>query len=136
MSACGKWLTTHVFIFRRFYRKLVATKTNFGCVMDFSRLAEKRIEEAIDAGLFDDLPGCGEPLPKEMLHGDRLEIAGFRMMARAGALPPEILLKKEIATERARLRAADNEEERIICLNSIANLEMRLAMMLESRRAG
>lgn len=102
--------------------------------MDFSRLAERRIEEAVEAGELDDLAGAGRPLPRETPHGDPLEVAGYRLMARAGALPPEILLKKEIAKERDSLKRVTEPALREAKLRQIAMLEMRLAMMLEQRR--
>ena len=86
---------------------------------------------------------------REMLEGDDLivsagaydgysarliEKAGFKMMAKAGALPPEILLKKEIAAGWQRLREAEDEAIKLEIMRSLANLQMRLAMMLEQRR--
>jgi len=55
-------------------------------------------------------------------------------MAKAGALPPEILLKKEIAAGWQRLREAEDEAIKLEIMRSLANLQMRLAMMLEQRR--
>ena len=102
--------------------------------MNFARLAESRIEQAIEAGELKNLPGEGIPLPKDDTGGDPIEKAGFKMMAKAGALPPEILLKKEIAAGWQRLREAEDEAIKLEIMRSLANLQMRLAMMLEGRR--
>jgi len=63
------------------------------------RVAEKRINEAIQRGEFDNLPGSGEPLN---LEDDRqipndLRLA-YKVLRNADCLPPELELKKEIRT--------------------------------------
>lgn len=101
--------------------------------MSFLKLAEQRIEAAIEEGMFDHLALAGQPLPP-LPPGDPVEIFGFQMMARAGALPPEVILKKEISALRQRLREAGEEGSRKETMRQLADLEMRLAMMLELRR--
>lgn len=61
------------------------------------QIAEGRIQEALRAGEFDNLPGAGKPLqldddtmiPKELR-------AAYRILKNSGFLPPEIQLRKEI----------------------------------------
>lgn len=101
--------------------------------MNFERLAQRRIEEAVEAGELDNLPGSGKPLPR-MDGPDGIEAFGYRMMAKVGALPLEVLLKKEIAATRERLRAENNPDRRTELMKTIANLEMRFAMAMEDRR--
>lgn len=101
--------------------------------MDFARLAESRIEEALEAGELDNLPGAGKPLPP--LEGpDGVEAFGYRMMARLGALPLEVLLKKEIAATRERLKGEADPQRRTILMKTLADLEMRFNMAMEDRR--
>ena len=101
--------------------------------MDFARLAESRIEEAVEAGELDNLSGAGKPLPR--LDGpDGVEAFGYRLMARAGALPLEVLLRKEIAAARQKLKAEADPLRRRELLMTIADLEMRFAIALEERR--
>jgi len=60
-------------------------------------LAERRIEEAIARGEFDELPGAGRPLE---LDDDRLvpqELrAAYRILKNAGCVPPEADELREI----------------------------------------
>lgn len=101
--------------------------------MNFERLARRRIEEAVEAGELDNLPGSGKPLPR--LEGpDGIEAFGFKLMARAGALPLEVLLKKEIASTREKLKGETDPGHRISLQKAIADLEMRFNMAMEERR--
>ncbi len=104
--------------------------------MNFEKLAQRKIEEAIKAGEFDNLPGSGKPLPRmdgPEAHGG-IEAFGYRMMARVGALPLEVMLKKEIAATRQKLYGESDPDRRTDLLKAIANLEMRFAMAMEDRR--
>ena len=60
------------------------------------RVAEKRINEAIQRGEFDNLPGSGEPLNLEddRQIPDDLRLA-YKVLRNADCLPPELELKKE-----------------------------------------
>ncbi len=81
-------------------------------------LAESRIKEARARGLFDDLPGAGEPLPEDRV---KVEPGGDRMAARVasmvGHVPLEIQLGRRIkelrllAFER-KLTEAESKELR------------------------
>src|SRR5205823_14703444 len=61
-------------------------------------LAERKIEEAITRGEFDDLPGAGRPLE---LDDDPLvpedQRVAYRILKNAGYVPPEVQTLKEIA---------------------------------------
>ena len=67
-------------------------------------LAEQRIRAAQEEGLFDDLPGRGQPLALDdnPLAGDMQ--AGFRLLKNAGFVPEWIELDKEIRAELDALR--------------------------------
>jgi len=63
----------------------------------FERLAEKRIQEAIRQGQFENLPGRGKPIIFEddsMVPQD-LRMA-YKMLKNAGFIPPELQTEKEI----------------------------------------
>ncbi len=74
-------------------------------------LVEQRIQEAMAAGAFDDLPGKGRPLnlTRNPYLDSSLELA-FGLLKNSGYVPEWIARDKEIRTElevaRARLRAA------------------------------
>jgi len=77
-------------------------------------IAERRIQEAIERGEFDDLPGKGKPL--DLGEDDRTVPAELRMAYRilknAGLLPPEVELHKEILRLTDLLDAIHDEEDR------------------------
>ncbi len=70
----------------------------------FHTLVEQRVAQAMADGLFDNLPGQGQPLK---LDDDALVPeeyrAGFRLLKANGFAPPWIEARREIADERARL---------------------------------
>lgn len=70
-------------------------------------IAERKIQAAIDEGLFDNLPGRGEPLD---LSVNPFEPPGMwavnRLLKRNKALPPWLLLEQEIEAARALALAA------------------------------
>jgi hypothetical protein len=91
------------------------------------QLAEARIEEAIAAGAFDDLPGAGRPLE---LEDDRLvpeELrAAYRMLKRAGFVPPEVEARKEVSSLVTLIATLDDEPERRRALVKLAFIQARL----------
>jgi len=101
--------------------------------MNFHRIADQLIENAMEQGAFDNLPGEGKPLPPPP-PGDPIEAFGFQLMARAGAVPAEVQLKKEILHHTERLRTLAQGPDKLEAMQTLANLQMRLAMMLEGRR--
>jgi DnaJ homologue, subfamily C, member 28, conserved domain len=65
----------------------------------FERIAENRILEAIEAGLFDNLQGKGQPLNLEDDSHIPLELRmAYKIMKNADCLPPELELRQEIVT--------------------------------------
>jgi len=65
---------------------------------DFTKIAERMIEEAIEEGLFDNLPGKGKPLELDDTP------AHVRILKNAGVLPDWMQLDQEI--ERAQAECA------------------------------
>ena len=63
------------------------------------RLAEQRIQEALESGAFDDLPGKGQPLniDDDSDVPEHLRM-GYRVLKNAGFLPPELQQRKEALT--------------------------------------
>jgi len=77
-------------------------------------IAERRIQEAIERGEFDDLPGKGKPLllgEDDRSVREELRMA-YRMLKYAGLLPPEVELHKEILRLTDLLDAVHDEEGR------------------------
>jgi hypothetical protein len=101
-----------------------------------SRLAERQMLRARAQGRLQGLEGEGKPLPDRP--GDAFvsagDAVGFRMMAEAGVLPEEIVLKKQVIAQRAHLASLTDAGERKAALAELARLEMRQAMAEEARR--
>src|SRR5436853_2622275 len=76
-------------------------------------IAEQRIREAIDQGLFDNSPYRGRPvrLDEDEAVPPELRMA-FKILRDAGCLPPEVELRREIASLSELLEAVLDEDER------------------------
>lgn len=101
-----------------------------------SRLAERQMQKARAQGQLQGLEGEGKPLPDRP--GDAFvspgDAVGFRIMAQAGVLPEEIVLKKQVIAQRALLAGLTDEAERKLAMAELARLELRQAMAEEARR--
>ena len=101
-----------------------------------NRLAERQMLRARAQGRLQGLAGEGKPLPDRP--GDAFispgDAVGFRIMAEAGVLPEEIVLKKQVAAQRAHLATLSDPDARKSALAELARLEMRQAIAEESRR--
>ena len=91
------------------------------------RIAERKIQEAMERGEFDDLALAGKPLS---LESDRLVPEdlrlGYKVLKDAGFLPPEMELRKEILTLKELLSTIDSDEERLGLARRINHLVLRL----------
>jgi len=98
----------------------------------FRKIAEERIKEAIEKGMFDDLPGKGKPihLEDETWIPEDLRIA-YRLLKKANFLPPEIELRKEIVSLRRLIDTIDNDKERLRRLRELNFKIMKLNLIRE-----
>lgn len=98
------------------------------------RLAENRINEAIERGEFADVPG-GQALdlteyfslPAE----DRMAIS---LLRNAGVRPPEVDQLREIAELEARLAAASEDAERRLWADALQACRVAFALAMERRK--
>ena len=66
--------------------------------MSLRRIAEGRIREAIEQGVFEDLPGAGKPLDLEEYFNTPEDLRmAFSILRNANCAPPEVELMKEVA---------------------------------------
>lgn len=90
-------------------------------------LAEARIEEAIEAGAFDDLPGAGRPLELDDERFVPEEVrAAYRILKRAGFVPPEVEARKEILALTTLIGTLDECKERRNALLKLALIRTKL----------
>jgi len=97
-------------------------------MLTFEFLAEQRIREALERGEFDDLPGKGEPLPPE----DAIDVppelrVAYRILKNSGFVPPEVELRKDIATAEQLLGQALTPAERTAASRRLEFLLVKLA---------
>jgi hypothetical protein len=94
------------------------------------RLAEQRIREAMERGEFDALPRFGEPLrfESDALVPDDLKLA-YKILRDGGFLPPEMELRREIATLEALLAEVEDGDERLRLARRINDKVLRLNLL-------
>ncbi len=93
-------------------------------------LAERRIREAAEQGLFDDLPGRGCPLrlDDDALVPEELR-AGYRLLRNAGYLPPELQASGELKRVEQLLAQAASVEARAGLEAERRRLRLKLQMI-------
>src|SRR6185503_3685923 len=85
---------------------------DFGSVL--RRLAERRIEEAMREGKFDNLPGAGKPLDLEPMPADenaRLLWWTIRILKQNDIVPDEVLWRKALDRLREKIDRLTDERE-------------------------
>lgn len=103
----------------------------------FNIMAERQIAKAIEKGELRGLVGEGAPLPENphMAFVSAADAAGIRIMAEAGALPPEITFRKQAAALRARFATLTDPTEIKSAQKALADLETQQALAEDARRA-
>ncbi len=92
----------------------------------FAWMAERKIEDAMRRGEFDNLPGRGKKIEYEddsMVPQD-LRMA-YKILKNAGYIPQELLDEKEIVTATELLAAATDEQERYRQMQKLNYLIMK-----------
>jgi hypothetical protein len=92
------------------------------------QLAETRIQQALETGAFDDLPGTGKPLALEtdLLVPEELRVA-YRLLKNADFLPPEIQLRKDIIDAETLLTQVQDSTARNRAQRRLERLRLHLA---------
>jgi hypothetical protein len=91
------------------------------------RLAERRIEEAMREGKFDNLAGMGKPLDLEPMPADenaRLMWWAIRLMKNANYTPDEVRIRKQIDGLKDELPRAKTEAK-VVALVTAINAAVR-----------
>ncbi len=84
-------------------------------VMDiFAKIAENRIKEATENGIFEDLQNKGRPLifEDETWIPEDLRLA-YRFLKNSGYIPQELELRNDIINLKAIINALDDDKERL-----------------------
>ena len=96
----------------------------------FLKIAEQKIEKALAEGLFENIPGQGEPLPMEDEGHipEDLRLA-YKILKNANCLPPELELKKQIRQMEDLLESIPDEKEKYRQIKKINFMITKLNMM-------
>ncbi len=98
----------------------------------FSKIAERRIKQAIEDGAFDNLQRSGSPLKldDETWVPEDLR-AAYRVLKNAGFIPPELELRKEILNLRELISTIDDDKARLKKLRELNYKILKLNTMRE-----
>jgi hypothetical protein len=104
--------------------------------MNWTKLAEDRIEEAIANGEFENLPGQGQPLDlAEYFALPAAERAGAALLKNANVVPPEVQLLKEIAElEEAIANEETASQSNRMLREQLQEKRVAFALAMERRR--
>ncbi|ANF96720.1 DnaJ family domain-containing protein [Paenibacillus bovis] len=95
-----------------------------------SWLADQMIEEAMQKGEFDDLPGKGKPLELEDLSHVPEELrAAYKIMKNANIMPEELTLRQEMLTLTDLITACQHDGERQELRKRLDEKTLRLNML-------
>ncbi len=95
----------------------------------FQRIAERRIQDAMERGEFDNLPGVGKPLDlgTNPFVPTELRMA-YKVLKNAGVVPQEVETHNEIRSLEAMLAGMEDEAERLRATTRLSLLRLRLDM--------
>ena len=103
----------------------------------FARIAEAKINDAMQRGEFDDLPGAGKPLEFEDLsHVPAHMRLGFKVLRNANVLPPEVELRREMYSLDRLIETTSDAEDRDELRRRRRELELRYSLLIERRNGG
>lgn len=110
--------------------KEVPGKVNDG----INKIIEQNIKRAMKQGTFNNLPGQGKPLQlTDISFVPPEQRAAFLVMQNSGSLPPEMELRKEIASLEEKLQMA-GEEEKADIQKKLTEKKMFYDVFMERRK--
>ncbi|AQT86596.1 hypothetical protein ERICIV_02110 [Paenibacillus larvae subsp. larvae] len=100
----------------------------------FSMIAEQKIQEAIQKGEMDNLPGQGKPLVLENWSSvpEDLRLA-YKILKNSGHLPEEMQLHKEMVSLEELIVLCQDSSERHELQKRLNAKQLRLQMLMEQR---
>jgi hypothetical protein len=106
--------------------------------MDFEKIAEEKIREAIKEGEFDDLPGRGRPLQgldSYFATPENVRL-GYSVLKNSGFIPEEAALLKEINTLKEQVAAFTDPKKKSELNSQIAELQLKYDLLMERYQKG
>lgn len=106
----------------------------YNILMSFRRLAEGRIREAMEQGVFENLPGAGKPLDLEEYFNTPEEMrVAYSILKNANCAPAEVELMKEVARLEETIGGTSDAATLKELRRTLAHRRIQLAIMLERR---
>jgi hypothetical protein len=103
--------------------------------MLFSRIAEDRIAAAMRDGLFDDLPGRGEPVDLEEYFSAPEELRmAYSILKNANCVPTEVGMMNDVARLREAVASAPDAQTRQALQRKLMERQIELAIIQERKR--
>lgn len=103
--------------------------------MSFEKLIEDKIQEAIESGEFDNLPGKGKPLDLEAYFATPADLRlGYSVLKSAGCVPEEVALQKEIAQLKEDLSQCADEQKCRAISKEIESRSLKLSLLMDINR--
>ena len=103
--------------------------------MSFDKIVEKKIQEAMAEGEFDNLKGSGAPVNLDAYFATPPELrAGFSVLRNAGVIPEEMHLLKRVASLKEELAACEDEDERQRLKKALAERLLEYDLRMEHFR--
>lgn len=91
------------------------------------KIAERHIVEAIERGELEDLPGSGKPLKLDDDSMVPTELrAAYRILKNAGFVPPQVAIRKDIASLQGLIMQTEDEAEARRAARRLSMLMLRL----------
>lgn len=101
----------------------------------FFRIAEQKIQEAIEQGELDNLPGKGKPLIFDDAHIPQELRASYKILRNNGVLPVEMELKREIATLESLLQVCLGDDQKETLRKQLSNKQVQLGILMDKRKS-
>jgi hypothetical protein len=100
----------------------------------FEIIAERRIREAMDRGVFDNNPLQGKPLPRDYMDDvpSDLRIA-YKILKNANIIPEELELKKRINRIDELLCICESDDEKAALERELNDKTLRYNLIMERR---
>jgi len=100
--------------------------------MNFDKVVESIIKEAMERGEFDNLPGKGKPIDLTAYFDTPEDVrAAYSLLKNAGMVPREVELLKEIAELKQMESALVEEKKREEIRKQIAQKQIEFSLMME-----
>jgi len=100
----------------------------------FEKIAERRIEEAMKRGEFDNLSLKGQPLPPDGMERIPEELRmSYKILKNSGIIPEEVELRKHISNLNDLLETCDDEIQKKMLRKKLNEKQLRYRMIMESK---